>query len=267
MFETAATSQNIIQHAASPGSRQQLHPTQNENSPVENISATKLKPAKYRTISDRSSSRYFIHTPVEPEDWLKGAPGAATERLRADFLPFLRFDLMMDYYQLRPVKVFYRNSLHTEEIYQPLVLLTYRRDIAPAMSWQPILADIWSRDDLKGNWSWMRDAWREARRFAREKNWRFLIFTEDFFATPFYQNVRFLLPYMKLTEREEFEQRLYLKMKELEMSRVHHLLEAATDGKDEYAALVPSLWRMIARYDLRCDLKLPLTMKTEVWPG
>jgi hypothetical protein len=154
-----------------------------------------------------------------------------------------------------------------KEFYQPLFLLTYRRDIIPALAWQPVLADIWSRRDLIKNWHSMRDKWRKARRFANERNWRFVLLTENFFSSPFYQNARFLLPFMKLKERGEDEERLYRKISELKTSTVAQLLKETARDNEDLEMLKPSLWRMIALYDLRCDLQNIITMKTQIWRG
>jgi hypothetical protein len=240
MFETLGETNRIASGLSASRRSRQLHAVRHKNLAEIKTKPT-LKPIRYKTISDRSSCRYFIHFPVAPEQWLKDAPGDSTSLLRAECLPLLRFDLMMDYYQLRPVKIPINLSSPRKEFYQPLFLLTYRRDIIPALAWQPVLADIWSRRDLIKNW--------------------------NFFSSPFYQNARFLLPFMKLKERGEDEERLYRKISELKTSTVAQLLKETARDNEDLEMLKPSLWRMIALYDLRCDLQNIITMKTQIWRG
>ncbi|MDQ3816346.1 MAG: TnsA endonuclease N-terminal domain-containing protein [Acidobacteriota bacterium] len=185
--------------------------------------------------------------------------------LERDLLFLLEFDLNVHTYEEQPVRIEFRDSdghLHT---YTPDVLVTYRKDIAPAKQMPPLLCEVKYRKDLFADWKRLKPKFKAARCFAREKGWRFSILTEHEIRTPLLENARFLLPYRKLEMDWEQSQLLLQMLGELREATPESLLLACGKELMERARLIPMLWHLVSIGMIGADLNIRLVMHSPIW--
>ena len=101
----------------------------------------------------------------------------------------------------------------------------------------------------------------------RSKGWEFRIYTEDRIRTPLFHNVQFLWPYRYSPQHEVQYDRLFRMLDDMEETSINGLLEACYHpqngiGRGEG---IWTLWCMIARRTVICDLSVPLSMETRIW--
>jgi hypothetical protein len=185
--------------------------------------------------------------------------------LERDLMFLLEFDLNVATYEEQPVCIEYWDTDEKRHTYTPDVLVTYRKDVAPAKSMLPLLCEVKYRKDLFADWKALKPKFKAARRFARERGWHFRILTEQEIRTPLLENVRFLLRYQKLEMDWEKTQLLLLMIPELREATPESLLLACSADQMERALLLPMLWHLVSIGMLGCDLNSRLTMCTPIW--
>jgi hypothetical protein len=185
--------------------------------------------------------------------------------LERDLLFLLEFDLNVATYEEQPVVIEYQDADGLARTYTPDVLITYRKDVAPAKSMPPLLAEVKYRQDLFADWKVLKPKFKAARRFARERGWHFRILTEQEIRTPFLENARFLLRYQRLEMDWDKAQLLLLMIGELREATPESLLMACSADPMERAVLLPMLWHLVAIGTLGCDLNCKLTMHSPIW--
>lgn len=88
-------------------------------------------------------------------------------------------------YEEQPVKIQFIGDDGNPHHYTPDVFLTYRKDVAPAKCWKPLLAEIKWRKDLFKDWRELKPKFRAAQRYVRERDWDFSILTDKEIITPY----------------------------------------------------------------------------------
>lgn len=185
--------------------------------------------------------------------------------LERDLMFLLEFDLNVATYEEQPVVIEYEDSGGGARTYTPDVLVTYRKDVAPAKLMPPLLCEVKYRKDLFANWKILKPKFKAARHFARERGWHFRILTEQEIRTPLLENSRFLLRYQKLEMDWDQAQRLLLMIGELREATPEALLLACSAEPMERALLLPMLWHLVSIGMLGCDLNRKLTMHSPIW--
>lgn len=178
--------------------------------------------------------------------------------LERDFMLLVKFDTAIDVYTPQPITLQYQGSDGCWHRYTPDGLVEWRTD-RKTHDPRPLLLEIKYREDFKGKW---RERIRAARNFAQERGWLFEIFTEQDIRTPFLDNVRFLLPYLRRTSSPETEQWILEKLVELSDCTPQELIGSLYQDKWNQAALIPVMWRLLAERRIGCDLMEPLTMQS-----
>ncbi len=222
---------------------------------------TKLKYKKIR--ADKSRPYNWVHA-ASADKWDSEGEDEATRDLRRRFRHYPHFLRCLEYYQLQPVEIPFRDGEGKRCKYEPLALLTFSKELMYS-SMKPVLVDVRSRGNIRQNWDWLYPAWRAANRFAREKGWNFRLVRDEFFRSPLYVNASFLLRYRSLTLNGEYFSRLMREIRSLKTMTVHQLLENVSRDKTEYAEMLPQIWRLVDANYVFFDVREPLKMGTVIY--
>jgi len=185
--------------------------------------------------------------------------------LERDLILLIEFDLNVDYYEEQPLVIDYVDSNGEERIYTPDIFVRYRNDIVPAKWMLPSLYEVKYRRDLFANWKELKPKYRAARAYAKTKGWRFNIITEQEIRTPYLQNIKFLLPYRRLSFDWSEQEFLLSKLKDMREINPEALLLACYREPINRAKLIPIMWHLVSISMIGVDLRLPLTMHSRIW--
>jgi len=123
------------------------------------------------------------------------------------------------------------------------------------------LVEVKYRTDLREHWRELRPGFIVARSWAREHGATFRIATDRSIRTPYLENARRLLPLRAAPVDSAVTARLLAAFDSLSTPTFGALV-AAVPG--ERAAILGTLWRMIARGELRTDLSVPIGLHTRL---
>jgi len=186
-----------------------------------------------------------------------GRPSVAVEStLERDFALLQRFDPDVVGIDEQPVRIEYLVGQGTRRHYVPDFLVTYRAADRP---WQ--LVEVkYSTDPhlLAGS---LEERFAAARSYAAERGWRFTLMTEKEIRTPRLENATFLLPFRNRSADSVFRARM-LKAAARAPITVQALADRIAGNSAERARVLPSLWTLIARFELEADLDQPITMQS-----
>ncbi len=185
--------------------------------------------------------------------------------LERDFMEIVRFDVKIDRYSPQPLTIEYLDVEGTRRRYTPDGLIEYRHDLAPARDMKPLLCEVKYRADLLANWRELLPKFRAARKFCKQKNWTFRVFTERDIRTDYLTNVRFLYPYLNRYDDYAIVHMLIDKIYDLRETDPEALLVNLFRDKRNRAAALPMLWYLVATHQVGCDLDRPLNMKSRIW--
>jgi hypothetical protein len=183
--------------------------------------------------------------------------------LERDLMILLNFDPLVDIYTPQPLTIKYQSDDGVWHQYTPDGLIEYRKDIF-VHDPRPVLVEVKYRSDFAGQFKSWLERYRVARKYAKERDWLFAIYTEDRIRTPFFENVKFLTPYLDRLD-PEIDIWLMDKLQELKMTTPAELISSLCKDKWNQAKLIPPLWGIIARREIGCDLSAPLSMSTKIW--
>jgi len=181
---------------------------------------------------------------------------AVESTLERDFALLQRFNRDVAGLEEQPVRIEYRTTQGTKRRYVPDFLVTYR-DAGRA----PRLVEVkYSTDPhlLAGS---LEERFAAAQSFATERGWVFTLATETEIRTPRLENATFLLPFHDRPADPAFRDRL-LKAAAKAPITVQELADRVADDAANRARVLPSLWTLIARFELVADLDRPITMRT-----
>ena len=183
--------------------------------------------------------------------------------LERDLLMQLDFDSRVESYDVQPVKIEWLDNAGKLRSYTPDVLVRYRHDD----HLDQILYEVKYRSDIKENWSILKPKFKAAIRYAKQRGWRFKLMTEVEIRTTFLQNVKFLLPFLKRGPDQEADMLLIQEaLKQHAKISVSELLAGLCHNPWNQAALIPTLWYLIASGQVGCELhSQPLTMSSLIW--
>lgn len=219
------------------------------------ISSTKLTRNPVRRIGIKSRSI----TGTMPN-------GARYESsLERDLMILLNFDPLVHLYTPQPITISYKLPDGSWHKYTPDGLIEWDQDI-PVYDKRPVLVEVKYREAFKnGAWKELLPKFRAARKLAKEKGWKFEIFTEDKIRVPLLDNAKFLHRYMLIEGDTEFQLLLLDKLAEVVETTPHLLISSIFKDKWNQAQLIPSLWQLVAKREVGCDLTTLLTMNSKVW--
>ena len=184
--------------------------------------------------------------------------------LERDLILLAAFDLGVDWYESQPVSIEYYDSNGRLHTYTPDLLIMYFTH-GRFKDRKPLLCEVKYREDFFDQWKVLKPKLKAARKFACEQGWEFRVLTEREIRTSYLQNVKFLYQY----RYNDFSEGHYLRLADLlsdvEVSTPKELIEAAYSSKVVRGEALWTLWCMVARCWIRCDLSLPLSMNTKIW--
>lgn len=196
----------------------------------------------------------------------KKADGAYFEStLERDLLTLLEFDLMVDSFEVQPIRVNWYDENNKTRTYTPDVLVFYRKDIESVANRKPLLIEVKYREDLKKDWANLKPKFLAAVRYAKSRGWRFKLLTEVEIRTTYMENAKFLLPYLHQYIDDAFEIKIFDKLKDMREATPESIIKAIFKDKWNQAELIPTIWQMIAQRKIGTDLSAPLTMTSAVW--
>lgn len=229
---------------------------------IPNAGLTLEGKGKFNRISDDQSCRYDRIRGAPAKLWSPSEGSRRTRNFRRDFKRFVDFETSIDYYQMSPVTIPFRDGDGNCREYRPLVLLTYVTDFS-YIAMKPVLIDIRSEDDIRKNRSWLLPAWRAAHRFAAQNGWHFRLIRDYFFDSPIYRNAGFLLGFRRHLLKNPYFTRLTREIRRLKTATINEIMENTCDSPEDYAATLPQLWCLLnvnfAGYDLTPEMESYMT--------
>lgn len=188
--------------------------------------------------------------------------------LERDLLLLMHWDTEVDWYQSQPVKIDYVDALGKARNYTPDLFVSYRTiqlSISQNTTRKPLLCEVKYRDDYLGQWKELKPKFRAARAYAKAHGYEFRVFTEREIRTSYLENIQFLWSYRYATFHPHHYEKLKIALVELEETNPATLLDACYSSKTLRGEALWTLWCMIARGWIKCDLTKPLTMQTRIW--
>jgi hypothetical protein len=179
--------------------------------------------------------------------------------LERDWLEQLDFDPRVVELQVQPFSLEHEVEGRKRK-YTPDVLAVWQHGSVR----ETIVYEVKFRDDLRNGWLDYRPRFVAATRYCRERGWRFKIMTERRIRTPMLSAVKFLRPYRRIEDHAVFRERLMAGLRDMGPTTVAQLLEATLDSKQERLQALPSLWKLVANFDVEVDFGKPLSMRTQV---
>lgn len=180
--------------------------------------------------------------------------------LERDFLALLEFSPDVLQFEVQPVALRW-NDGSRERRYTPDVLVHYKERHASEPV--PVLYEVKYRSDLRDQWRELKPKFRAALRFAAAQGWRFRLISEIEIRTPYLDNVRFLLPFVRRGPPPADDMDLLdCTLARLGAAEAQGLLQAACRDEWNRARLMPALWYLVATLQVGADLQAPLNMRT-----
>lgn len=185
--------------------------------------------------------------------------------LERDLLDLLEFDYNVDRYETQPLTIEYVGSDGRIHRYTPDVFVLYRRDIVPAREMTHLLVEVKYRDEYRKRFKELKQCFRAARQYARERGWRFMVLTEREIRRPYLDNARFLRPYRDVAFEPALEWAVLEQVRILGESCPASLIESLADSEWMRGTYLRELWRLIAVLRVGTDLTQPLSMRSRIW--
>lgn len=182
--------------------------------------------------------------------------------LERDFYILMGADPRVAKVDGQPLTLTYQDDQGVKRPYTPDALVTYHADPASGHAPRPRLYEIKPREKIRAEWPAIKRKYRLARRFARLKGWWFGFITETEIRGPYLDNVKFLRRYRRGPVDPKDRELLLTTLQKLDNPTPGTLLDAAADDIQRRAALMSSLWKLVASGDVDCDLDQPLTMRS-----
>jgi hypothetical protein len=183
-------------------------------------------------------------------------PAGATfheSALERDFVTLTSFLTPAGVIQSQPVTIVFEDQ-GLRRRYTPDFLVTY--------SGGTDLVEVKYASALEANWDRLAPAFSAAKQWANARNGRFRVVTEAEIRCGVLENAKRLLPLRALP--------LDPKMAMLALTRAHTLKGATfrtlVEALPDRTLALATLWRLIARGELRTDLSNPITLNSELYP-
>jgi len=181
--------------------------------------------------------------------------------LERDLLSLLEFDPRVEKFEVQPIHIFWSDADGKRHQYTPDCLARYKDS-----SIKTTLFEAKYRAELRENWGDLRPRFRAAVHHASSQGWKFKIVTEEEIRTPYLDNVRFLLPFLRRgIESTEDRDMLLGIAGTLRETTPARLLAAIEKDQGARAHLLPTLWFLIGSFEIGADLSAPLVMESRIW--
>jgi hypothetical protein len=111
----------------------------------------------------------------------------------------------------------------------------------------------------------LKPKFRAARSYAKARDWKFQIITEQEIRTPYLDNIKFLLRYRSISVEFEEYDFILKKLRDLREADPEALLKACYKDPLNQAKLLPLIWHLVSVKTIQTDLSLPLSMHSRIW--
>lgn len=183
--------------------------------------------------------------------------------LERDFITLLEFNPTVETFEVQPLTLDWADFGGKIRRYTPDVLATF--NLAHGHRGKT-LYEVKYRDELRREWQDLRPKLRAAVHFARTQGWRFKIITEVEIRSPYLDNAKFLLPFVRQGPPEEAHMDLLNeRLHQLHRTTPADLLAAVFQDQWNQARLLPSLWYLVGTRQIGADLSAKLTMTSPIW--
>lgn len=179
--------------------------------------------------------------------------------LEKDFFLLLEFDRRVESFEEQPVTISYRSPEGRLCRYTPDVLVRYQPVLVGDPRESPALCEIKYRGDLREHGAEYRPKFTAARRYARDRGWRFRVVTEREIRTPRLTNIRFLLRYRSIQVDDTDRDALLAALREHGATLPDALLRQARLDPLRHTAALATLWHLVATDQIEVDLDRLLT--------
>ena len=180
--------------------------------------------------------------------------------LERDYITLLEFDDQVDYYVEQPVTIHYLHD-GNDRIYTPDFLVVYKS----SANIKPLLSEIKYKLDLQLHEAEYEPKFNAAIRFAEENGYQFSVITEDSIRNVCLKNYDFLNRYIHQEVNIEHASLLLTSLMGLEESTPEALIAKCGTTVNHKGELLYALWQLVAKRDISCDLKVPITMISKIW--
>lgn len=181
--------------------------------------------------------------------------------LERDFLALLEFSPEVERFEVQPTKIEWCDEQRAERSYTPDVWVEFKQDLGRP-SW---LCEVKYRADLKKDWPTLHPKFLRAIRYAKQRGWRFRLFTETEIRTPYLANVRFLTPFKFHEISEADAEQILIPLRSFGRTTPADLMQSLSSDQWYQAERLPVLWHLMARHRIGADLKHELTMDSAIW--
>ncbi len=185
--------------------------------------------------------------------------------LEHKFHKLLTFNSNVLKYEEQPVKIYFIGEDGKTHHYTPDVLINYKKDLAPAKHWKPLLAEVKWRTDLCKDWQELKPKFRAARKHVAERDWDFTIVTDKEIINPYLYNAIFLITFRRFPVNEDYRHLLLEALDELRETDPETLLRSVAADRDEISRLLPTLWQLVDNHAVGVNLDSKLTMRSRIW--
>ena len=186
--------------------------------------------------------------------------------LERDFLLLLALDPAVSFVEPQPVRIRY---VHLDDDNRPRVrqhipdVLVRYHDRRP-----PMLVEVKYLAKLRSRRAELLPKIRAGVRYARERGWRYRVYTDQKIRGVRLNNARFLMVFRREPRDAVAATRLLSELRSQGKVSVEALIAACADGAPQTKAmLLPQVWRLIAAHEVGVDLdRAPLSLATALWP-
>jgi hypothetical protein len=179
------------------------------------------------------------------------------------YLIILEFDWNneIESFEVQPLKILYGETKRGQQREYTPDILIYYRDGRP-----PHLIEVKSRKYILKNWKELKPKFRAAIHYAKLHGMRFKIISDKEIFTPFLDNARFLRSYKTLQPQKEDSDLLIHEINKTGQTTPNALLKNVTNDIWRQAALIPTLWYLIANRRIGVDINCKIHMESPIWP-
>lgn len=181
--------------------------------------------------------------------------------LERDLITLLEFNPAVESYQSQPVRIDYVFQSTERHHYTPDYLIRY----SAASNALPTLCEVKYRVDLQKNWNDWKRSFKEAHRYAANRDLRFKIFTEVEIRTPYLYNAQFLLPFRRCRPNPESAELLINMLHDLKQTSPEILVRSIYSDDARAARLLSTLWKLVGEGCISTDLSQKLSKHSRIW--
>lgn len=184
--------------------------------------------------------------------------------LERDFFELMMADPAVASVEGQPVQIVYATPQGKQRRYTPDALVMFRPDAVTGIAVAPLLCEVKYRDEYRAKFLELKERFRVARQYARERGWRFRVITDREIRTCRFANLHFLAGFKDRPPVLEHVKAILTVLAERTDATPATVLAALSPDPWRQAELLPTLWCLIAHSRIKVDLSQPLTMNSQI---